>query len=357
MHHTHMLRRLALSLLALSGLALSMSGCGPTEPASAQSPEVEPATPVRLASIDRTPVREHLELPGLVMPRDTLELGFPAGGVILDVLVDAGDEVRAGQVLARLDGTGARASAAQARESLARAERDLARARTLAASGSLPPATFEDAQTGVEVARASVDAAGFALRYTTLRAPEDGWVDARLADPREVIGAGMPVLRIASRGRGWILQVAVPDRVVARLHVGDGASVTLDAAPEAPISAHVVEISRLPTQGSGTYDVQLAFEAPAEITMRTGLIGRASIPVGDTHSVSVPLSSLVDGRDHDAAVLVIDGGQARRVPVHVAFFRGDRAVLTSPLEGLESVIGIGADRLEPGARVVPSTTE
>ncbi len=345
-------------LLLFSAIAaLALPGCGAGEPASAQARATEVATPVRLAPIERAPARDSLEVPGLVVPRDTLELGFPAGGVILDVLVDAGDEVRAGQVLARLDGTAARAAAAQARESLARAERDLARARTLSGSGSLSVASFEDAQTGVEVARASVSAAGFALRYATLRAPADGWVDARMADPREVIGAGMPVLRIASRERGWVLTVAVPDRTVAHLHVGDAASVTLDAAPDRAFEARVVEIARLPTQGMGTYDVQLAFTAPPDLTMRTGLVGRASIPVGESYSTAVPLASLIDGRDHDAAVLVIEGGRARRVPVHVAFFRGERAVLTTPLDGLESVIGAGADRLDPGALVTPSTTE
>ncbi|AKF09317.1 efflux RND transporter periplasmic adaptor subunit [Sandaracinus amylolyticus] len=345
------------TIVTLSLIALALSGCSTSEPAAAQASEPAAAIPVRLAPIDRTPAREPLELPGLVMPRDTFDLGFPGGGVILDVLVDAGDEVQRGQVLARLDATAARATVMQARESLARAERDLGRARTLSESGSLPSATFEDAQTGAEVARANVAAAGFALRYSTLRAPDDGWVDARLADAREVIGPGQPVLRIASRARGWVLRVAVPDRSVARLHEGDAATITLDAMPERTLDARIVEIARLPSIGSGTYDVEIAFDAPAELTMRTGLVGRVSIPIGETFGASVPVSALVDGRDHDAAVLVVDGGRARRVPVRVAFLRGDHAVLASALDDVDAVIGVGADRLDPGAHVEPITEE
>jgi RND family efflux transporter MFP subunit len=339
--------------IAVMGSMLLLGGCAPSEPASAQDAEREPAVPVRLAAVDRTPVREPLVVPGLVHPRDTLELGFPSGGVLLEVLVDEGDEVREGQILARLDATAARATLRQAREGLARAERDLDRARTLADGGSLATATFEDAQTGAEVARANVSAAGFAIRYSVLRAPSDGWVDARFADTGEVVGPGQPLVRIASRERGWVARVAVPDRGILRMTEGTSAEVTLDALRDTAIAGRVVEIARVPTPATGTFDVDLALEAP-DLTLRTGLVARARIPIGATYTASVPVSALVDGRDREAAVYTVDGDRARRVPVRIAFFVDERAVLADPIEGVERVITAGADRLEDGALVAPS---
>jgi multidrug efflux system membrane fusion protein len=343
-------RLAALAVLVSSALALS--GCAETETALAQAAPEVPAIPVRLASVDRAPTREAIAVPGLVRARDTYDLSFPAGGVLSDVLVDEGDEVHEGQILARIDATAAQASLSQAREGLVRAERDLSRARSLSESGSLPTATFEDATTGAEVARAQVSAAGFAIRYSVLRAPADGWIDARLADPREVAAPGVPVLRMSIRERGWVLRVAVPDRAVARLREGAEAEVRLDALDGRVMPTHVVEIARAPTPGSGSYDVDLALDASDdEITMRTGLVGRASIPFGPPMGASVPLSALVDGRDHEASVFVVADGLAHRRAVHVAFFTGERAVIESGLDDVTEVVTLGADRLDEGVRV------
>ncbi|MCZ7682951.1 MAG: efflux RND transporter periplasmic adaptor subunit [Sandaracinaceae bacterium] len=336
----------------VSMLLLLASGCS-NEPVAAQRPA--PAIPVRLEPVDRTPIREALVSPGLVHPRDTYELGFPMGGLVLDVLVEQGAEVRAGDVLARLDPTTARATVTQAREGLSRAERDLDRARLLAEGGSLPRATLEDAETGTNVARANLAAAAFASRHSVLRAPADGWVDVRAVDPGEIVGAGQPLFRVASRERGWVLRVAVPDRVVARIAPGDAATLTLDALPERRLPGSVVEIARTPTPGFGTFDVQVQLEeAPEGITLRTGLVGRASLPHGDTYGASVPVSALVDGHDHDAFVFTVADGHARRAPIRIAFMTGDRAVVAGGLPGVDAVVTTGADRLTDGARVVAS---
>lgn len=340
--------RLALVLLLSFPLA---QGCV-DEPAVAQS--APPPIAIELAPVDRSPVRETLVVPGLLHPRDTYELGFPLGGVVRAVEVEEGDEVAAGDVLARLDPTTQRAAVTQAREGLARAERDLLRARALNEGGSLSVAMYEDAQTGTNVARASVAAASFALRHAALRAPASGWIDARLVDADEVVGPGQPLFRIASMERGWVLRVAVPDLVVARIAVGDTTAVTLDARPEQALRATVVEIARLPAPGFGTFDVELHLEEPPrDLTLRTGLVGRAALAHGPPFAASVPVVALVDGHDHDAYVFTVEDGRARRVPVRVAFLSGDRAIVARGLDGVGEVVTVGADRLEDGAAVRP----
>jgi RND family efflux transporter MFP subunit len=316
----------------------------------AQERPAEAAVPVRVAAVDPAPVSEPLVVPGLVFPRDTYDLGFPIGGVVREVGPDVGDEIARDTILARLDPTVARASLAQARENLERAERDLARTRTLTERGSLPSATFEDVETGADVARATVSSAGFAVRWTSLRAPAEGWVDARLVEPGEVVGAGQPIFRIASRERGFVLRVSVSDRAVAELRRGDAAVIALDAHDE-PIAATIVEIARAPSMATGTFDVELAFEPPAGLEPRTGLVGRATLAIGEPVSASIPLAALVDGRDRDASVYVIEDGRAARRAVRVAFFHGEHAAIASGLEGVAAVVTAGADRLSDGTPV------
>jgi RND family efflux transporter MFP subunit len=336
--------------ITIAGCALEGCACG-AAPDAARAEDAAPPTPVRRAAVDRTPLRQRLITPGLVAPRETYELGFPNGGVVYEVAVDEGDAVEAGQILAALDATAARASLSQARAGMRHARGDLRRARTLVRGGSLPTTGLEDATTTARLARGDLALAGYAMRYSVIRAPEDGWVDVRLADPGEVVGPGQVVVRLASRSSGWALRIALADRVVARLSEGDLAEVRLDADPERAIAARVVTIARLPTPGSGTFDVDLEIGEPPGITLRTGLVGRASIPIGEAAPASVPLSAVVSDRDRAGAVFAIEGDRVRRVSVGIAFLVGDRAAIAEGLDGIDAVVASGAERLEDGARI------
>ncbi len=333
-------------LLAL----LALPGCSVTE-ATAQEVPVTPALSVAIAAVDRSPIRERLTLPGLVYPRETYELGFPMGGVVTQVLVREGEHVVRGQILARLDASAVSAQRDQAASGLQRAERDLQRAESLAASGSLPSATLDDARTGADVARASVTAAGYAVRHSVLRAPAAGVVDLRFTDDGEVTGPGAPIVRVVSESEGWALRVAVPDRFLGDLRVGDAASVELDAG-EGELEGRVVEVARVPTPGMGTFDVEIAFSSPPSgLEMRTGLVGRTHIAIGEELSASVPTGAIVDGHDRSAFVFIVEGDIAHLRPVELAFFAGERVVIAGGLDGIERVVVRGAERLSEGDRV------
>jgi RND family efflux transporter MFP subunit len=341
-------RAAALSMLAAATLlASALPGCA-RAPAAAQSAAEIPAIRLALEEVDRSPTRATFDVPGLVFPRETYELGFPMGGVVADVLVEEGAFVRRGEIIARLDASAARATRDQARASLVRTERELARARSLTETGSLPTATFEDAETGTDVARAGVVAASYAVGHSVLRAPRDGIVDLRFVDPGEVVGSGTPVVRVVSARQGWALRVAVPDRFVTGLHEGEDASVQLDATGERTLAARIVDIARVPTAGMGTFDVDLRFESPADIELRTGLVGRASIASGKRFAASIPSAAIVDGRDRRAFVFAVNDGRAVRRAIEVAFVRGDRVVVASGLDGIDRVVTRGADRLSDG---------
>ena len=334
-------------------LLLALPGCSATE-ATAQEVTATSALSVAMAEVDRSPIRETLTLPGLVYPRETYELGFPMGGVVTQVLVREGEHVERGQILARLDASAVSAQRDQATSGLQRAERDLQRAESLAASGSLPSATLDDARTGADVARASVTAAGYAVRHSVLRAPAAGVVDLRFTDDGEVTGPGAPIVRVVSEG--WALRVAVPDRFLGDLHVGDAASVELDAG-EGELVGRVVEVSRVPTPGMGTFDVEIAFTSPPSgLEMRTGLVGRTHIAIGEERAASVPTGAIVDGHDHSAFVFIVEGDIAHRRPVELAFFAGERVVIAEGLDGIEGVVVRGADRLSEGDRVTIGST-
>ena len=166
---------------AAFALLFLVSACGQTR-AAPSSPKEE-AAPVRAAPVDRGAVLAILRAAGTVHPKDERALSFKVGGVVARIRVNAGDPVKRGQVLAELDTTEVAVAARQAKEGLRKAERDRDRALSLAEQDVAPRAMAEDAETAAEVARAGVAGAEFNLERAVLKAPDDGWVEERLAEP------------------------------------------------------------------------------------------------------------------------------------------------------------------------------
>lgn len=337
---------------ALAG-ALLAAACSSSSAAPAQ-PEGAPV-PVRSAPVIRGALPIPVRVAGTVHPKDERLLAFKVGGLVARIRVEQGDRVRRGQVLAELDATELASGVHQAREGLAKAERDRDRARALAAEDVVARAVAEDAETATRIARAGAEAAEFNLRRAVLTAPDDGWVEERMAEPGEVVAPGRPVLRVSGRGRGFVVRAALPDREVLGLRLGQPATVTVDASPGAPISGTISEIARSATRATGSYDVEVRLDPARSGDLLGGLSAKVEIARQAEVPAAVPLGALVEADGARGAVFVVEGGRARRVPVRIAFLQGERAVLAEALPGVTAVVTDGAPSLADGSavRLVP----
>lgn len=344
-----MTARPAAALTALTAAAL-LQGCNPAAAAPAPAP-AEEVVPVRTAPVARGPVERPIRAAGLVTTKDEWALAFKVGGVLAAVEVHEGQAVRRGQVLARLDDTELAAGVRQAREGLEKARRDAARVATLVQAESAPRQAGDDARTALAVAEAALTAAEFNLRHATLAAPDDGWVDHRLAEPGEVVAPGRPIVQLSGQGRGFVVRAALPDRDALGLAVGAPATVTLDARPGEPLPGRVAERARSAGRGTGTYQVEIRLDPAASSGLLSGLTAKVEIARRVEAAGAVPLEAVVDGDGEAGAVFAVEAGKARRVPVRIAFLQGDRAVLAGGIEGLSRVVTEGAPRLADGRAV------
>jgi len=335
---------------ALAAASLLSAGCG--RAAHASPAEDEGVVLVRLAPVAPGPVERPIRAGGVVAAKNEWDLAFKVGGVLSAVRVDEGAPVRAGQVVAELDTTELLAGVSQAREGLAKARRDAERATLLAAAEVAPRVAAEDARTGVALAEAALAAAEFNLRHARLVAPDDGWVDRRMAEPGEVVAPGRPVLHLSGKRRGFVVRVAVAERDVLELVRGAPATVTLDARPGVALPGRVTEIGHAASRGTGTWQLEIAVDpGRAGVPLLAGLTAKVQIPRSVPAAGAVPLAAVVAGDGATGAVFAVEDGRARRVPVSIAFLDGDRAVLAAGVEHLEAVVTDGASRLSNGARV------
>jgi len=347
----------------LPALVLALAAVAPACSPSAAAPATAapPPTAVRVATIERVRRARPVHVTGVLASKSEVRASFKVGGLIAALSVDEGDTVRTGQVLARLTTTEIDAGVEQARQGLTKAERDLGRAQKLFEGQAATREQLDDATTAAAVARAQVRAAEFNRAHAVIRAPGDGRVLRRLAEPGELVAAGQPILVLSGDRGGWVVRVGLADRDVVRVAPNDRATIELAAYPGRTFPATVDEIASAATPPVGTYEVELRLVLPADGPQPlSGLIASAEIDPtgGDGGAITgadragragppevalIPASALRDGDGKTAAVWVPNGahGVERRAVV-IAFFAGDRVAVATGLDGADRVVTDGA---------------
>jgi RND family efflux transporter MFP subunit len=342
-------------VLLLPVLALALSACSNSDAKLAEATATPKPRPVRVAAVEKGPALAPVIATGSVVARDEARLSFKVGGVIRDVRVREGDAVKGGQVLATLETTEIDAGVAQARAADDKARRDLERGRQLFEDDVITQEQLDDLGTAAAVASAQLEAAQFNRRYAEIVAPSDGRVMRRLAEPRELVGAGQPVLMVSRGAGGHTLKLGLPDRDFVNVRIGDRAELRFDAWPDRRFDARVIERGIAADPRSGTFTVELEIDA-GDAALASGLIGRAEIAAsgaGETPIDYVPLGALVEGAADSMLLFLYDEqtGMVSAQRVDLAFITERRAALRDPLPAGSQVVVDGAPYLDDGALV------
>ena len=379
-------------LPAAAGVLL-LAACG-----RAPAP-VEPVRAVRVEVVGTAARASGQEYAAEVRARVESRLAFRVGGKLMERSVDAGQAVRAGQVLARLDPQdlklgqeAARAALSSARAQLEVAESDYRRFVTLREQGFISGAELERREAGVKSARAAAEQAQAQLSvqanqsgYAALTADVSGVVTAVEAEPGMVLAAGTPVLRLAHDGPREAWFVVPEDRAEAmrtlqgrtgRLQVrlwGDDArtwpaTVREIAAAADPITRTFLvkaDLGRAPVRLGQTATVTVSDPAaqPASTTSAgspaplaaTASATPASAPAlrRSATGFTLPLTAVFEQRGA-STVWVLDRAQMVVQPRAVTVAGADssnRIVVAAGLQPGETVVTAGVHTLSPGQKV------
>jgi RND family efflux transporter MFP subunit len=305
------------------------------------------------------------------------------GGLVQRVLVDLGDRVEQGQVIARIDDTELVQAVVQAEADLAvrRAERtrahselDLARRefdrgeqlreRGIAADAQLDEiaarlrsseAAFALAEAQVNRAESALELRRIELGYTQVRAnwSEDaaaGSIAERYQDPGNLVQANTPVVSVVALDPLKAV-VFVTERDYAGLAPGQPATITTDAAPGRTFPATIERIAPVFRETSRQARIELAVPNPDGV-LRPGMFARVSIVLVEQRSDTVIPRSALSRRNGREVVFVVDEGSevARMVEVTTGIAEGDRVTIVAPaISG--RVVTLGQQLLDDGARV------
>jgi RND family efflux transporter MFP subunit len=345
--------RTALVLAIMAGL---LAGCGRAD--------ADPRTAPPLVEVASAGAGEgaDTEFTGIVGARVQSDLGFRVAGKVVARFVDAGQVVRRGQPLMRIDPTdyalAAQASAqavAAARARAVQTSADEKRYRELLPRGFVTGSAYDQRKAAALAARADLAAAEAQARvsrndagYTVLVADADGTVTETLAEPGQVVGAGQTVVRLARSGPREAI-VALPETLRPAL----GTVVQARTYSGLVGNAQLRQLSDAADPATRTFEARFVLTgapatAPLGSTITVGLSGP-----GQRADVTVPLAAIYD-RGRGPGVWVIAGQGSPKVgwrPVKLATIGDETAVVLAGLRPGERFVSLGAHMLHQGEAV------
>ena len=334
-----------------------VAGCGTPERDASRVQATSPPAPVRAEPVASATVAHQTRAMGVLAPRDEVRLAFKVGGIVERVLVDAGDVVRQGQLLAELKRAEVDAAVAQASEAADKARRDLERGRRLRLDEVATEEQVENLTTAYNVARANLQTARFNAQFARIVAPADGVVFERLVEGGELVQPGQPVVVLGATASGWVVRVGVSDRDAVRVEHGAKADVTFDAFPGRVFPGHVTRVGAAADRLTGTFEIEVEVRPDGARFVR-GLVGKVTMPLAQLPEITdeatvVPVAALVEADGPRAIVYVIDRERnvARRKEVTLGPIFGEQVVVTAGLTVGEPVVTDGATWLTDGRAV------
>ena len=340
-------------------LAGALAACGEPPP----EPVAEPR-PVRVATVETRGESSVISLTGTIQAETEVNLGFRIDGRMVERLVNVGERVAAGQVIARLDSTneenalrGARAMLSAVQAQLVEAQANYTRARELLRTGFGTRQRYDQAAQQLQTATSAVDSAQAQLNiaenrlgYTVLLADAPGIVTARGAEPGEVVAPGRMIVRLARQG-GLDGVFDVPPAIKDRAPPDVVVMVALTLDPTIRARGRVREIAPSADPATGTFRVRIGLDdPPAGLRLGSTVTGRMEVAGGPGYAI--PASALTR-QGESPAVWVVDL-VARTValrPVEVLRHDPARALIGTGLAQGEVIVTAGVQALRPGQQV------
>jgi RND family efflux transporter MFP subunit len=372
----------------LAGACSTVEGTEARPVLGVEAREAKAATPVKAEEVALAAPEGAIRYSAAIEAFAEVPLAFKSAGYVDDVLrrsgadgrmriVQAGDAVARGTVLARVRETEYRQRVSQGRARLSEAEaglekarRDLDRARLLFASESLTRPDLDAAQAAFDAGRARVDAATAdlelattSLHDTALVAPASGILLERRVETGSLAGTGT-VAFVLGDVSAVKARFGIPDAMLASLTPGERIDLVVEALAGTGFEGRVTKIAPAADPQSRVFDVEVTIPNP-DGRLRPGMIG--SVAVGARRAgvaaevPTLPLTAIVrsTGGAGDYAAFVVerrgDADVARLRPVQLGEVIGNAVAVTGGISPGERVIVTGASLLVDGetVRLIP----
>ncbi len=368
--------RMAALVVILLGILL-LAGCGKQSAAVSRAPSAPPEVGVIVIKPQRVSLTT--DLPGRTSAYLIAQVRPQVSGIIQKRLFTEGSNVRAGQVLYRIDPASYRAAYDSAKAALAKAKANLLPARLKAERyESLVKITavsqqdcddanaaLKQAEADVEAAKAALETARINLAYTNVTAPISGWIGRSSVTDGALVTADQPAA-LATIQQLSPIYVDVTQSTAALLNLEQEMAsgvMKRGGAAQARVKLLLEDGSAYPLTGTLKFSEVTVDQSTGSITLRAvfpnpkrillpGMFVRAVIEEGvDEHAILVPQRGVTRNPAGEAMVMVVSGGKAEPRAIKVVRTVGNEWLVSSGLKAGDQVILDGLQKARPGTRV------
>jgi RND family efflux transporter MFP subunit len=358
-------------LAAVAVLTIIFVGCRSEEPAGEEP--IRPVRAMRVADLEGITGRS---FPGQAEATQEVDLAFRVAGPLMSRPVNLGDNIKKGDLIARIDFRdfvvslrNVEANLERARASEKRAKNDLARFEEVhrTTPGAVTEQQLDRAREALAVGKAdvtaleaSVRAANDALNDTQLKAPFDGTIVATYVENFENVREKQMIVRLLDKTR-IEFTVNIPESLISLVNYVENMRVRFDAFPDIEISAEIKEIGMQASETTRTFPVTLIMDQPKGAAILPGMAGRATgkpRPPGSGKQLDIviPVTAVFASEDKDKSNVWVIDEAARTVArreVKIGKLVSGGYVIQSGLKAGEMIATAGVHFLKEGQQVEP----
>ncbi len=314
----------------------------------------EPLAPqVVISEVKKVTSSGELHYSGSIEASQTIPLTFQTTGTVLHVLVNAGDAVHKGQLLATVDKTDAQNMYELSNAKYKQARDAYNRLKEVHDNGSLPEIKWVEMEANLQQAQSSVAIAKNNLSKSSLYSPDNGVVGKRNIEPGMAsIGSVLAPLELIKIESVYV-KIAVPENEISKIKKGLKAKFKVSALDNKMFEGMVTNVGVVADQISRTYEVKITLKNPG-LLLKPGMVCDVNLGITtDKEMLAVPYQAVDKDKDNNSFVYVVD--QTRKIVkkrvIHIGDYQNDNIEVISGLTFGEKVVSAGNQKLSDNCKI------
>jgi membrane fusion protein, multidrug efflux system len=312
----------------------------------------EEIIPVKIAKVVKSEISIPIHTSGRLKSQKEVKLSFKTGGIVSKIFVNDGDQIKSGQVLAKLNLEEIESQVNQAKINYEKTLRDYKRVESLYKDSVVTLEQFQNIKSALDAANSSLNIAKFNLSYSTIISPFDGKVYKKLVEENEIVSPGMPIFVIGSDEEGWLVLCGVTDNDIAKLKIGNEAKVKFDTYNQS-FNAKLTKIAASANPMNGLFDIELKILDNKEQFV-SGMIASVDIFNQDKNlMIEIPIQAVVEANGGKGYAFTVDksNNSAKKVEIEIVDIHDKNVIVNLKDDSVKDVVTDGVEFLNDGSTI------
>ncbi|MEQ8523379.1 efflux RND transporter periplasmic adaptor subunit [Gracilimonas sp.] len=305
--------------------------------------------PVEVSNVSRGNISAYYANTATLEAEQEATIVSKVRGIVREIYVEEGEEVKAGQVIAKIEDDQYRIEAARAKATLDRLKNDFDRNKELYEKNLIAAEAYQNSQYEYESQKAAYELAQLNLEHTSIKSPIGGVISERFVKVGNMIGTDQQVYRVTDFNPLQAI-LHVPEHEMAKIRKNQRAELRVDALPNQTFAGHVERISPVVDASTGTFKVTVYVDETKGM-LRPGMFGRVKIVYDTRENTRMIPKSAVMSEDLAQSVYVIRDSLAFKKAIKTGYTNGVNVEVIEGLEDGEMVVTIGQGSLQDSTKV------